>query len=166
MSKALIINAHYPSGFSSGSLNGALDITNDVPADGFSESLNAMFTGTNGGDTTATSGSIMNLAPGASDTSMSIGLDTSSVGAKSGTADVNFVSDPNGINSLGTQDLGDQTFTATGNVYLLAQPSVQALLDFGLVLQGSSQTQAITVTNTDVAGTTFQETLKVVGKDA
>ncbi|MCB9930325.1 MAG: choice-of-anchor D domain-containing protein [Alphaproteobacteria bacterium] len=142
------------------SVQGALDIVNAAPAGAFSESLNASFTGTNTGSVVSATGAIANLAAGASDnTAMVVGLDNGSAGVVSGTAQVQYVSDPNGINSLGTTDLGTQTFSVSANLYELAQPSVQALLDFGMVLQGSVQTQAITVTNTDLAGTTFQESL-------
>ena len=82
----------------------ALTLSNQAANDGFSESLTANFSGT-AGDATA-AGSIDLLSPGAVDSaSLVVGVDTSSAGAKSGTAVIDFVSDGSGSSGLGQTPL-------------------------------------------------------------
>src|SRR6185295_4760140 len=65
----------------------ALSLTNTAANDGFSEKLNASFTGSTGGASGA--GSINLLAAGSSDSSsLLISIDTSTAGNKSGTVTV------------------------------------------------------------------------------
>ena len=91
----------------------ALTIGNTAPADGFSENLDASIGGATTGITA--SGSFTGLAPGASDsTHLSVGLNTSAAGAKSGTATITLFSDGTGVDRSGTTDIGTQTVDVTG----------------------------------------------------
>ena len=103
-----------------------LTIQNTAPAGLFSEALNAGF-GANSGATTNNSGSVTNLiAGGSNSTSMSVGVNTSTAGAKSGTVTLNYQTDgtgPNGNSGLAAISAGSQTINVSGNVYLQAQPS-------------------------------------------
>jgi len=132
-----------------------LTITNTAVGPlGFVEDLDAAFTSTTGGDTASVAGLVDNLAAGQTDaTAMAVTLDTASAGAKSGTAEINFISDPDGINSLGQFDLGNQTATATVDVYAAAIANTQPLnIDLGVMRVGdASNTAAVTVTNAQTA---------------
>jgi hypothetical protein len=99
----------------------ALSITNTAAADGFSEALNASI----GGNGNVLAGGSFNLlAAGNTDnTSLLVGLDTSSAGARSGTATLTLASDGTGSSGLGTFGLGTQTVTVNGSVYRLASAS-------------------------------------------
>jgi hypothetical protein len=101
----------------------ALSIKNDVPSDGFSEKLNASANGTTGGVTA--SGSFNLLAPQAvNSTDILVGLNTSVAGNRSGGATINFASDGTGTSGLGTTALTPQTVNVSGNVYRLANPTL------------------------------------------
>jgi autotransporter-associated beta strand protein len=102
-----------------GSLTGSLTTTNTATADGFSENLNASV-GTNAGDVNASSGSASGLIAGASSSTISVGLDTTSSGAKSGSVLVSYVSDGTGTSGHGTTSNGSQTVGVSGSVYELA----------------------------------------------
>jgi autotransporter-associated beta strand protein len=96
---------------------GALSLTNAVPADGFSESLDASIGGATGSATT-NGGSISLLAAGATDSaSLVVGLNTSAAGALSGTAALTLYSDGSGTSGLGTTLLDGQMVNVHGNVY-------------------------------------------------
>ncbi len=101
----------------------ALAIKNEVPADGFSEQLNATANGTTGGVTA--SGAFTLLAPQAVNTmSIQVGLDTSVAGNRSGVATITFQSDGTGTSGLGITNLPSQNVQVSGNVYRLATPVV------------------------------------------
>jgi hypothetical protein len=125
---------------------------NTAANDGFSESLDADFTGTTGG--ASASGSIDNLAAQASDsTSLVVGLgnaDTSTAGARSGTATIGLESDGSGTSGIaGNVALGTQTVNVTGNVYRLAQGSASPdPVNFGNVHLNDAVSQSLTVSNT------------------
>src|SRR6185369_14792949 len=101
----------------------ALTIANTAPNDGFSEKLNASIGGATAGVTA--SGSFTLLAPQASNnTSLVVGIDTSSAGARSGTATVTLASDGTGTSGLGVTPLPSQTVAVNGAAYRLANPNV------------------------------------------
>jgi hypothetical protein len=128
-----------------------LSITNDAANDGFSERLNASI-GNPTGDATTNGGSFAGLLPTATDsTSLTVGIDTSSAGTKSGTATITFTSDGTGTSGLGTTSLANQTVTivaqvnnfAVADVLKLAGDGVfgstgvnQFSLDLGSIVQG------------------------------
>jgi hypothetical protein len=104
-----------------GTATQALSFTNLAAADGYSEGLSASIT-TSG---SATAGGFLNrLAAGASSNAMTVGVNTSSAGAKSGTATIALSSDGTGTSDLGIFALGAQTVNVSGNVYRLATPAV------------------------------------------
>jgi hypothetical protein len=99
-----------------------LSITNDVPDDGYSESLLANASGASAGITAA--GSFGPLAPSATNsTSIVVGMDTSTAGSRNGTATISFRSDGTGFGGVIT-DLADQNVSVQGAVYRLADPTV------------------------------------------
>ncbi|MCC5807426.1 MAG: choice-of-anchor D domain-containing protein [Opitutales bacterium] len=136
----------------------ALTLTNTAVADGFSEALNAEFTGTTGSATA--SGSFDQLSPEATDSSLTVGINTATAGNQSGTATLGLTSDGSGSSGLGQTALADQTVNVTGSVFRLAEPSGHTPdpVDFGNVHVGDSATQALTLTNT-AADDGFSEAL-------
>ncbi len=139
---------------------GALTVSNDAVADGYSESLNAGFGGT-GGDVNSAVGSINLLAAGGTDnTTMVVGIDTSAAGAKTGTANVDLTSDGAGTSGLGQTPLGQQQATVSADVYRLAvaQVNTASPVDLGIVHVGDTPTQPLSVTN-DVAPDGYSESL-------
>jgi hypothetical protein len=127
----------------------ALSMTNTAANDGFSESLNASI-GSATGNATA-SGAFTGLAAGATDnSSLVVGIDTSTAGAKSGTASIGLVSDGTGINSLGQTALAGQTVSVSGDVYRLAEATIDNPLDFvfGNVQVGDTVSQSLSISNT------------------
>ena len=129
-----------------------LTISNTAPDDGYSEYLDASFTGTTTGATAATSGSIDNLAAAASDnTTMTMALDTSVAGVRTGTAQVNFLSDPNGINALGSTDLGNQEATATVTAYRYAEYTMTPSNEATFIRRGDTVETTLSIANTAVA---------------
>src|SRR6185503_13933376 len=135
----------------------ALTISNLAPNDGFSERLNASIGGATPG-VTAT-GAFTLLAPGApsnpaatNTTSLVVGLDTATAGAKAGTATITLVSDGTGTSGLGTTSLGTQTVNVSGNVFRLATgAATPAPIAFANAHVGDTVTQALTIQNTAAA---------------
>jgi len=126
----------------------ALSVTNQAPDDGFSERLNAQLGATTGGVTA--SGSFGQLAPQAiDDTSLVVGIDTSTAGDKGGTAQIVLESDGTGTSELGTTGLPSQTVNVTGRVFRLADPSEASPgpVDFGILHVGETSQRALTITN-------------------
>ncbi|MFO1198003.1 MAG: choice-of-anchor D domain-containing protein [Burkholderiaceae bacterium] len=140
------------------SVGQALTISNLAPNDGFSEKLNASI-GSPTGSATAV-GSFNLLAAGATDgASLVVGLNTSSAGAKSGTATITLVSDGTGTSGLGQTALGTQTVNVSGNVYNMAAGSTTpAPVVLANQRVGGTLTQALTVANTAPSGA-FSEAL-------
>ncbi|MEM7146989.1 MAG: choice-of-anchor D domain-containing protein [Verrucomicrobiota bacterium] len=127
----------------------ALTLGNTAANDGFSEALNAAFSGTTGDASAA--GSFNLLAPGATDnTSLTVGIDTATAGAKAGTATIALVSDGNGSSGLGQTALASQTVNVSANVFRLASPSAATPnpVNFGIIHVGDTPSQAISFTNT------------------
>ena len=133
-----------------GSLTQALTLTNSAAADGFSESLNASIAAT--GQAT-TSGAVSLLGAGASSSALSVGVNTSAAGARSGTAVVTLASDGTGTSGFSAFGLGTQVVNVSGNVYRYASASAVAPnpVNIGNVRVGSAGTQAISITNTTAA---------------
>src|SRR5206468_5059795 len=98
------------------------------------------------------SGSFNLLAAGSTNSSgLLIGIDTSSVGSKSGTAQITLSSDGTGTSGFGTTSLGTQTVNISGTVYRLATASAHSPepVTFANVHVGDSfATQALSITNT------------------
>jgi len=90
-----------------------------------------------------------------------VGINTSTAGAKSGTASIGLVSDGAGINSLGQTALAGQTVNVSGNVYRLAEATIDNPLSFlfGNVNVGDPVSQALSISNT-AANDGFSEGLK------
>jgi hypothetical protein len=98
-----------------------LSISNTAANDGFSESLNASIS-SNGAPVTASGSFTLLAAQSTNNASLHVGIDTSSAGAKSGSATIALVSDGSGTSELGQTSLGSQTVNVSGNVYRLANP--------------------------------------------
>jgi hypothetical protein len=126
-----------------------LSITNDAPADGFSEGLDASFGGMTAGVTAA--GSFTALAAGATDSSsLTVGIDTATAGNKSGTATITLNSNGAGSSGLGITPLPSQLVNVSGSVYRLASAGAHSPepVNFGIVHVGDSLQQAISISNT------------------
>jgi hypothetical protein len=135
----------------------ALTISNGAPADGFSESLDAAI-GTPTGSATTDNGSFTGLAPGSTNNmSLVVGIDTSTAGAKSGTATITLNSNGAGSSGLGLTPLTSQTVNVQGQVNNFAVADVAKLagdgtfsmtgaseftLDLGTVIQGQPSLDA------------------------
>jgi hypothetical protein len=124
-------------------------ITNTNLAPGFQEGLNATILGTSGAGTG--SGALTNVAAGASG-SLQIGV-TGVAGANTGAVQVQLATNGTGTSGLGNLNLGGaQTVNVTGTGWRLAAANTQpATINFGNVLQGSSQAQFLNIQNTAVA---------------
>jgi T5SS/PEP-CTERM-associated repeat protein/autotransporter-associated beta strand protein len=134
-----------------------LTLLNNAINDNYSEDMDADFGGTTG--SVSANGSLSLLAPGASNsTALSLTLDTSSAGVKSGTATVNLTSDGAGTSGLGNTALTPQTVDITGNVYRYAAANTLANVSFGNVHQGDTLQQSLSVTNL-AANDGFSESL-------
>ncbi len=140
-------------------LTGNLSITNTAANDGFSENLDAAITATTP-DVTGSSGSVTGLAAGQTNsTGINVTLDSSSAGAKSGTATVQFQSDGTGIDGGAPVDHGSQTVTATGKVFRLATGSASTPVDLGAARIGIGTLSGnLSITNT-AANDGFSEDL-------
>ena len=127
-----------------------LTVTNVAPnTSGFTETLGATTTGTTGAATAG--GSVIKLAQGSSSNALSVGINTLSAGAQSGTATYAFTSNEINNSGLGTTPLGSQTVSVTANVYNLASASLGSI-DFGKVLVGSNLSKFLSITNTAPTG--------------
>src|SRR5215510_1283877 len=90
---------------------------------------------------------------------MSVRLDTSAAGARSGTIAISLASDGTGTSGLGVTALPSQNVTVQGNVYNLAvgsaTPDPIAIANQRV---GGTGSQALTIANTAAAGA-FSEAL-------
>jgi hypothetical protein len=145
--------------------NQNLTISNIAPAGPFTEGLNASF-GANSGAATNNLGTVANLPGGApgnpaasNSTNMIVGLDTTVAGARNGTAVVNFQSD--GAISGTPTNVGSQTINVSGNVYRLANPTLNtpSVTVAARVGDPVSASGAVSITNT--SPDIFTEGLKV-----
>jgi hypothetical protein len=138
-----------------GSAGQALSITNTGGAG--AEYLDASI-GTLIGDA-AGSGSFSLLGTGQTDsTDIKVGIDTSSVGAKSGTVLLNFESDGTGVDTNGISNLGHQTIDVTGTVYREASASIAPLPTNLVYRVGDTAAKTLSITNT-AANDGFSENL-------
>jgi hypothetical protein len=128
-----------------GTLTQALSLSNTSAADGFSEALSATIVASG---SAMAGGSFSLLAAGASSTALRVGVDTSTAGAKTGTALISLASDGAGTSGLAALGLAPQSVNVSGKVFRLAVPVVDTtpLLLVGRV--GDATLQAgIAVTN-------------------
>ena len=130
-------------------LTGAISVTNTAANDGFSENLDATIGG-NTGDVIGSGGIVTGLAAQQIQSALSVTLDSSTSGAKSGTATVQFQSDGTGIDGGAPIDNGAQAVTVTGKVYQTAVASVSPNpVSFGIVHVGDAVSpRSINVANT------------------
>jgi hypothetical protein len=150
----------------------SLTVSNTAPNDGFSEKLDGTI-GSATGSATA-SGSFSLLAPQSSSTALSVGISTSSVGSKSGTATIGLTSDGSGTSGLGTTTLTSQTVNVSGQVNYFADPvltfkngaatltmqnSTTYTLDFGTLQQSSGSYMAAFGVQNFLHDMTFQDSL-------
>ena len=134
-----------------GLLSQSLSFTNAAAADGFSERLNASFLFNNFQGSATTSGSINLLAGGATDnSSMRVGVDTSSAGAKGGTVLLGLASDGADTSGFTALALAQQQLNVSGNVYRLANPAVQNTLTLAARVGDALPTRSINVANPSV----------------
>ena len=74
------------------------------------------------------SGGFSLLAPGATNnTALTVGMETGTAGAKSGAATISFVSDASNVGGCAPNcqlSIGTQTVSVSGNVYRLANPTI------------------------------------------
>ena len=119
-----------------GSLTQALALGNTAVADSFSERLNASIAGTGA---ISVAGSVSSLGPGASSSTLRVGVNTATAGAKSGTATVTLASDGTGTSGLAALALGTQQVAVSGKVYAPAVAQAQTtLVNFGIVRVGDT----------------------------
>jgi hypothetical protein len=108
-------------------------------------------------------GSFNLLNPGGTNnTDLQVGMNTASAGAINGTATIAFVSDASNVGGCAPNcqlNLPSQDVTVTGGVYQIAQANLPADVDLGNFRLGSAASQAINITNTNVAPAGFQEGL-------
>ncbi len=126
-----------------------LSISNTAANDGFSEGLNASIS-TNGAPVTASGAFNLLAAESTDNSSLHVGLNTSTGGAKSGSATIALVSDGTGTSGLGTTNLAPQTVNVSGNVYRLANPTLNtsSVTLAARVGDAVSANQAVSITNT------------------
>ncbi|MCB1966371.1 MAG: choice-of-anchor D domain-containing protein, partial [Candidatus Accumulibacter sp.] len=125
----------------------ALSITNTAANDGFSEKLNASIS-SNGTPVTASGAFDLLAAQGTDSGSLHVGIDTGSAGAKSGSATIALVSDGTGTSGLGTTNLTPQTVNVSGDVYRLADPTLNTSSVTLAARRGdAAPTAAISVSN-------------------
>ena len=125
----------------------ALIVANTASSDGYSEKLNASF-GANIGNVTNNNGAASLVKAGGTSNNLSVGLDTSSAGAKNGSATVNYYSDGTGTDNEIAIANGTSTVNVTGAIYDYAKAStLPATVDLGNVHVGAVTSQALTLFN-------------------
>ncbi len=144
-----------------------LSLTNSAAADGFSESLDASIGSPTGGVAT-NSGSFTGLAAGLTNSvALSVGIDTTTAGVKTGTATISLTSSGAGTSGLGDTSLSSQTVNVQGTVnnYAVATIAKQSgdglftpsganefSLDLGSIVEGQAPLSAtLGVSNTAAA---------------
>jgi hypothetical protein len=121
-------------------LQQALSIGNTAINDGFSERLDATI-GSLTGSATTNSGSFTALAPGATNnTSLVVGIDTATAGAKSGTATITLTSNGAGTSGLANTSLAAQTVNVQAQVNNFSVADIVKLSgDGALTMTGANQ---------------------------
>jgi hypothetical protein len=143
-----------------GTLDQTLTITNSAPATGgYTETLGGTVTGTTGSGTAA--GSISGVVQGASSTGISVGLNTSTAGARSGSATLGFTTSAVMSSGLPTVSIGSQTVDVTGDVYQEAEASIlpASPIDIGNAHVGGTLNQVLSISNSAPNTGGFTETL-------
>lgn len=138
----------------------AVPVTNSAVNDGFSESLNASFTGSTPG--IITGGAFANLAPGSSSSALTIGLDTSTARIVAGTSTLGLVSDGAGSSGLGQTVIPDQILNLTGQVNNYAAPVFLKLSGGGTLVQNSANVFTLDFGTIGTIGNSGMETAPVV----
>lgn len=132
-----------------GTASAALTIANSAPAGNFTEKLNAGF-GAVTGSVLTNGGAVNGLAGGASNgSSMTVRLDGTVAGTKSGTVQVAFASDGAGSSGLGLTALPSQTISVGGRFYAPAVAQLDTpAVDFGIVHKGDTvAARSVSVSN-------------------
>ena len=137
-----------------------LTIANLAAAGGYSENLDARFSGTSS-DLTG-SGTISELAAGSTNSSgLVVSLHTGTAGVFTGTGTVGLTSDGSTLDTLGTTALAAQTVTAAGTLFNYATEMVAPKpVSFGQHHVGDTLSQILTITNSAAAGA-YSENLDV-----
>ena len=101
------------------------------------------------GDATSNGGAFNALDAGSSNnTSLIVGIDTTSVGAKSGSVAVSLTSNGDGISGLGLTALTSQNINVSGNVFGFAAAAIdESTLDFVMRRGESSVGQTFNISN-------------------
>ncbi len=136
-----------------------ISVTNSAPVGAFTEGLIGSAVGTSGTGIIASGGFGSpgnSLAPQGSNPpnpsgsgSIVVNIDTSTAGAKAGNAILNFKSDGTAFNGGTVTDLGNTNVAVSGNVYRLANPTLNtSAITLAARVGDTAPTQAISVTNT------------------
>ena len=146
-----------------GNISQALTVANTAAAGVFSEALNASFSGTTG-NALNNAGNVTNLvAGGSNNAAMTVRVNTTTAGAKTGTVTLAYQTDgtgPNGNSGLAAIGAGNQIVTVSGNVYQVAQGQIQtAALNFGTVQVGQNVQQVLAIRNIASGAANFVEDL-------
>jgi hypothetical protein len=148
-----------------GTTTSALTVTNTSAATGgYTERLDATFGSNSNSDVRNNGGAVNLLGAGGSSTAMSVGVNTSTAGAKSGSVVLNYTSNGTGTSGLGNTSAGTQTIQVSGNVYQSAAASTSPV-SFGIVHIGDSVSKGIVTNSAPVANLndTLQGTVGVSG---
>jgi hypothetical protein len=128
-----------------GTLTQALTIANTAVNDGFSERLNVNAVASGGA---TASGSVALLGAGASSSAITVGVNTATAGAKTGSVLLNLATDGTGTSGFGADGIGTQNVTVSGNVYAPAVASVAPSVAIGIVHVGDTVVRNIGFANT------------------
>lgn len=146
-----------------GANTAALTISNTAATGVFSEDLHASF-GANGGAATNNGASIAGVVAGGNNVgTLSVGVNTTTSGAKTGTVTLNYQT-AGAVGGVTTASVlpawANQAVTVNGNVYQAASGALQtAPLNFGTVQVGQSVSQNLVVRNTATGAAGFVEDL-------
>ncbi len=143
-----------------GTQSQTLTVSNSAPSGAFTEGLNVAF-GANTGEAVNNAGTIGLLAGGGSDsTAMSVGVDATAAGARTGSVTLNYETDGTGTSGLAAASVGSQTINVSGNVYQVAQGNLNTTsLNFGVVQVGESVSQNLSISNIAAGPNGFVEDL-------
>ncbi len=134
-----------------------LTVANKAAPGAFSENLDASFSGTSSDLTTT--GSVSELAAGATSTALNVTLNSATAGSFIGVSTVALTSDGSTIDTLGTTALPSQTVTVTGEFFNLATASTVAPVNFGIVHVGQTAVSQVVVLNNTAAPGAYSENL-------
>jgi hypothetical protein len=140
-----------------GTLSQYLILSNKAAPGGYSENLDASFSGTSA-DLTG-SGAVSELSAGAtSSNGLDLVLNSGTAGSITGKATIGLISDGSTIDTLGTTQLAGQTVAVSAELFNYATASTVAPVNFGIVHVGQTVAQTIKLTNTAATGK-FSENL-------